>query len=113
MGCEFLAIVLRQGIPHLSGYGVESTDNSLVQSRCRLIRHDVSPEQFVNKRGSIGVFTGAFYDIARSGLLFNNFRVFVDGNTVNYLAPAVFCPLPMAWFCLKCVFSTGFCAVSR
>jgi hypothetical protein len=62
---EFLALVPRQGVPHLRGYGLESTDGNLVQSRCRLIRHDVSPEQFVNKRGSISVFTGAFYGIAR------------------------------------------------
>ena len=32
--------------------------------------------------------------------LVNNVRVFVDGNTVRYLAAAVFCPLPFARFCL-------------
>jgi hypothetical protein len=117
---EFLAVVQRQGVPHLRGYRLESTDGSLIQSRCRLIRHDFSQEQCglsVNKRGYIGVFTGAFYGIAflitHSGLLFNDFRAFVDGNTANYLAPAVFCPLPMAWFYLKCALSAGFCAVSR
>jgi hypothetical protein len=67
------------------------------------IRHYLSREQFglsVNKCGYIGVFTGTFYGVSLPGLLFNDFRAFIDGDTVNYLPVMAFCPLPLARFCL-------------
>jgi hypothetical protein len=105
---EFLGIVQRQGIPHPPRYRPEGADSSPVQSRRRLVRHYPCQKQFclsVNKRSYTGVFTGAFsgvpFPIPRPGLLFNDFRTFINGDTVRYLSAAVFCPLPLARFCLS------------
>jgi hypothetical protein len=71
----------------------------------RAFRHDFSQKHFgfpVNKRGYVGGFTGAFYGVTlpltRTGLLLNDARAFVDGNTVRYLPATVLCPLPPAGF---------------
>jgi hypothetical protein len=90
------------------GYRLEGTDGGPVRRYRPLVRHYFRREQFcfpVNKDGYIGLFTGAFYGvplpITRAPLLFNDFRAFINGNTVRYLAPAVLCPLPLPRFPLS------------
>jgi hypothetical protein len=91
-----------------SGIGLKARTSGPVQSCRCLVRHYFSWEQFcfpVNKGGCIGLFTGAFYGvplpITRAALPFNDFRAFINGNTVGYPAPAVFYPLPLPQFRLS------------
>ena len=95
---KFLAVVQCQGVPQRCGYWLEGANGGLVQARRRLVRHYFCQKHFgvpVYKRSYRVIFFGAFYGvsflIADTGLLLNDFRAFVDGNTVRYLAVAVFC----------------------
>jgi hypothetical protein len=96
---EFLAVVHCQGIPHISGYGLKGADSGFVQSRHPLVWRCFCQKKFcfpVNKSRYVDVFTGTFHSVAltvvRMGLLFGNVQTFINGNTVKYLAVAVFCP---------------------
>jgi hypothetical protein len=107
MHSEFLAVVQRQGVSHLSGYWLEGADGGMVQGRHRLVRQYLCRKHFclpVNKCRYIGLFTGAFYGIplliTHPGLLFSYLRAFIDGDTVTYLTAMVFYSLSMTWFCL-------------
>jgi hypothetical protein len=101
--CAANSFVRRQGIPHPFGYRLEGTDGGPVQCCRPLVRHYFRQKKLcfpVNKGGYIGVFTGAFYGVPRPELLFNDFRTFIDGDTVN-LPVAVFRSLPLPQFRLS------------
>jgi hypothetical protein len=102
---EFLAVVHGQRVPHLRGNWSESADRGLIQGQGRLVRHYFCQKKRgfpVNKGSYRGVFAGTFNGIAlpipRTGLLLDDFRRFVEGNTADYLPAAVLYPVSFAWF---------------